>query len=84
MSNGNLFIELAVLAVCIYCGYGFGKPATDPAHEKLLRGKRRIYLWLWGALVFSGILIAFSVADYTMLFIGAGFAIGFAARRATS
>lgn len=84
MSAENILIELAVLAVCIYSGYGFGRPSTNAGTEEILRKMRRTYIWLWFALALSGILIALSIADYTMIFIAVGLLIGFLAGRKSS
>ena len=84
MTSGNIVIELAVMAVCIYSGYGVGRPSNNTGTEEMLRRHRKPYLWLWFALAVSGIIIAFNIADFTMIVIAVGLLIGFAiGRRAT-
>ena len=81
MSSANITIELAVLLVCIYSGYGVGKPAKNTGTEEMLRQHRKPYIWLWFAMVVSGIFIAVNIADFTMIVIAVGLFLGFTAGR---
>jgi len=76
-----VLIELAVLFVCIYSGFGIGKPSSDSQTEDALRQMRKPYLWLWYGIALSGVLMAFSIADFTMITIAIGLLIGFLASR---